>query len=75
MLVFTPEVKQYLEWFVLTHQLRGGYGWLAWQRVALPIAGGMDEQPAKLMEALAFIAREENAQILLRTKKPSESAG
>lgn len=71
MLLFTTEVKQYLEWFQLTHQLRGGYGWIAWQRTALPAAGGLEGQPAKLMEALALIAREENA--LLQRKRRRES--
>lgn len=68
MLLFTPEVQQHLELFALTHQLQGGYGWIAWQLTTLPATGGMEDQPAKLMEALALIAREENARIRQQQK-------
>jgi len=64
--VFTREVEEWLEWFALTHQLQGGMGWLAWQRTALPVAGGVGDQPAKVMEALTVIAREENAALQRR---------
>jgi hypothetical protein len=47
--------------FALTHQLRSGPGWAMWQLEKLPAAGGIEDQPAKLMEALAIIAGEENA--------------
>ena len=61
MLLFTPDVIEALDWFQLTHQPQGGYGWVQWQRTSLPVAGGVEDQPAKLMEALTLIAREENA--------------
>lgn len=64
MLLFTPDVLEAQRWFELTHDLQGGYGWAMWQRTSLPVEGGVEDQPAKLMETLALIAREENARIL-----------
>jgi len=58
-----------LAWFQLTHQLQGGFGWVQWQRTSLPVAGGVGDQPARLMEALALIAREENALIQRASRK------
>lgn len=63
MLLFTPDVEEALAWFQLTHDLQGGFGWAMWQRMSLPTAGGVEDQPAKLMESLALIARHENAGI------------
>ncbi len=74
MLLFTADVKEALEWFQLTHQLQGGYGWVEWQRTALPSAGGVEDQPAKVMEALALIAREENA-LIGQARKQSRGKG
>ncbi len=74
MLLFTADVKEALGWFQLTHELVGGYGWVAWQRTSLPSAGGVEDQPAKLMETLALIAREENA-LIGRVKKQSRGKG
>lgn len=73
-LLFTQVVREALEWFQLTHQLQGGYGWVQWQRTALPAAGGVEDQPAKLMEALALIAREENA-LIEQARKQSRGKG
>lgn len=73
MLLFTPDVQDYLDWFVLTHQVQGGYGWIAWQMTKLPAKGGLEDQPAKLMEALALIAREENALIRRRQKQQTKA--
>lgn len=72
-LLFTSDVTEALEWFQLTHQLVGGYGWVAWQRTSLPAAGGVEDQPAKLMEALALIARDENA--LIRQARKTRRTG
>lgn len=69
MLCFTPDVKDALEWFQLTYQPQGGYGWVQWQRTSLPVAGGVEDQPAKLMEALTLIAREENAALTKRSER------
>jgi hypothetical protein len=73
-LLFTPDVKEALEWFQLTYQLQGGYGWVEWQRTALPAAGGLEDQPAKLMETLALIARNKNA-LIEQARKQSRGAG
>lgn len=69
MLQFTADVKDYLEWFHLTHQIHGGYGWVVWQRTSLPLEGGVEDQPAKLMEALALIAREETELLQRKPKR------
>lgn len=74
MLLFTADVKEALAWFELTYDLQGGYGWAMWQRTSLPAAGGVEDQPAKLMEALALIARNENAQIE-QARKQSRGEG
>lgn len=55
--------------FELTHQLRVGSGWAMWQRDSLPSEGGIEDQPAKLMEALALIARIENTALRLEAAR------
>jgi hypothetical protein len=73
-LVFTPDVKEALEWFQLTFSLHGGPGWLEWQRIGLPHAGGVNDQPAKVMEALTLIAREENALVQRARRRAAGTA-
>jgi len=73
-LLFTPDVQEALSWFQLTHDLQGGYGWAMWQRTSLPVAGGVEDQPAKLMEALALIARHENG-LIEQARKQSRGEG
>jgi hypothetical protein len=65
-------VKEYLEWFSLTYQIQGGHSWIEWQRSLLPATGGIEDQPAKLMEALDLIAREENA-LIRRSQRNASS--
>ena len=55
MLAFTPEVKAYIEWFDLTHRLVNEDGWVHSIRIALPAAGGVGDQDARLMEALELL--------------------
>lgn len=74
MLLFTADVKEALSWFQLTYNLQGGYGWAMWQRTSLPAAGGVEDQPAQLMEALALIAQHENA-LLEQARKQSRGKG
>lgn len=50
----------YLELFELTHSLTGGLGWAMWQRTALPAEGGVEDQPAKVMQALTFLCDQRN---------------
>lgn len=68
MLLFTTDVTETFEWFELTHQVKTGTGAPVWQRTSLPAAGGLEDQPARLMEALALVAREENRQIRMAMK-------
>lgn len=56
MLLFTPEITAYLEMFEMTHSLTGGATWVAWQRTSLPAVGGVEDQPAKMMQAMTFLA-------------------
>lgn len=58
--------------FALTHSIRVSDGWIAWERTALPVAGGIEDQPAKVMEAMALIAREENA-LIQRAQKEAKA--
>jgi hypothetical protein len=62
-------VREWLQLFELTHQVYGGYGWVMWQRTSLLVSGGIEDQPAKDMEALTLIARIENAALAKRPKR------
>ena len=46
-----------------------GQGWMLWRRIALPNAGGLGEQPAKLIDALAYVADYRNAMIARELSK------
>lgn len=51
-----------------------GFGWAQWQRSALPYAGGLADQPARLMAGLSFIASLKNRLIseeLQLARKPA----
>jgi hypothetical protein len=73
-LLFTRDVQEALEWFALTHQLVQDNGGLRWQRTSLPAAGGLEDQPARLMETLALIACEENA-VIRMARQQGDAAG
>lgn len=60
-LLFTPDVEAWLQLFTVTHALRVGLGGARWERIALPVSGGIDEQPAKDLHALSWIADVWNA--------------
>lgn len=68
MLLFTPETEKLLQTFALTHDLQAVNGYVMWQRAALPTAGGVHEQPARVMEELAFTCRMRNALLERRRK-------
>lgn len=63
MLAFTPAVDNVLAWFELTYAPEVGFGSMQWKRNGLPYAGGVADQPAKLMEALAYVALLRNSVI------------
>jgi hypothetical protein len=71
-LLFTPEVNAYIEMFEMTHTLNGGVGWVMWQRTALPAEGGVEDQPAKVMQAITFLAEQHNALIDARRPKKKD---
>lgn len=62
-LAFTPAVDDVLGWFDLTYEIEVGFGWMQWRLASLPYTGGVADQPAKLMQALAFVARLRNMRI------------
>lgn len=62
-LLFTPALETTLTWFDLTYALQVQPGSARWVRTALPEAGGLSEQPARLMAELAWIAQVRNEQI------------
>ena len=66
--LLTPEVKAWLSLFDLTHELRTGQGGAYFQRVAFPASGGVDEQPARTLEALNVIRRVRNRMLVERAQ-------
>jgi hypothetical protein len=54
-LAFTPDVEAALHWFEQTHQLVVNQAGAQWMRTALPHAGGIAEQDARLMDTLDFL--------------------
>ncbi len=50
--VLTPEVRTALTWFEETHQLVFEQGIAYWRRTALPHAGGIGDQDARLLAEL-----------------------
>jgi hypothetical protein len=70
-LEFTPFVDEVLSWFGSTYDLELGVGVARWRMTTLPYPGALAEQPAKLMEALTFVADVRNTQ-LLSERKPRE---
>jgi len=53
--LLTPDVRQALQWFEATHRLEPTMTGVAWRRIALPHAGAVGEQDARLMEQLDVI--------------------
>jgi hypothetical protein len=43
---------------------------LRWRRTALPYAGGVHEQPARMLEELTFVCQQQNA--LLARNRPKK---
>lgn len=65
--LFTPEIEAWLGLFALTHELRSaGPGVVRYERVALPVAGGVADQPARTLEALNVIRHAWNGYIAER---------
>jgi len=55
--VFTPDIEADLELFRMTHAVRTGAGGPYWERIALPAAGGVDDQSPRTLAVLSWIAR------------------
>jgi hypothetical protein len=68
----TAEVKQAIAWFYLTHEVETvGMGGLVWRLRRLPRAGGLEDQDAWLMEALAYLRAVAN-ELLMTNRKPED---
>lgn len=74
MRLFTPSLDATLTWFDLTYDLVVQPGVARWVRQALPVAGGLGDQPARLMAELAWIARVRNRMLqrMLRQSRTHE---
>lgn len=68
---FTPDVEELLEWFELTYAVESGPGWICWRRAALPYAGGLADQPHRLMQGLDYIARVRNDMLTQELERQS----
>lgn len=68
--LFTPEVSALFDLFYLTHTFDGK----AWQRTALPVAGGVLDQPALELDALEFMAGTWNARLNESRRRRAERA-
>jgi hypothetical protein len=72
-LLFTPDVDDAIDWFALTHDVQPIGNVAMWRREALPHAGGINEQPAKLLDTLTFICQQKNAAVLAARRRPGAS--
>jgi hypothetical protein len=66
--LLTPDVKAWLSLFDLTHEVRRGEGRAYFTRVAFPASGGVDDQPARTIEALNVIRVVRNALLVERAQ-------
>jgi hypothetical protein len=59
-------------WFQATHELTPTAGGVMWHRIALPAAGAVGDQDAKLMDALDYLRTVTNK--LLWQRQPARAA-
>jgi hypothetical protein len=71
-LLFTPDIQELLEWFYAIHELRPHMGGLRWERIGLPMPGGIGEQDARLLDSLDFLRQLFNSILLMRARKQSK---
>lgn len=63
-------MRQWLQLFDLLYVLEvSPVGLVQWRRVALPASGGVLDQPAQLLDALEWLARCKNAELVRGWKK------
>ena len=67
-LLLTGEIEEAFEWFHATHEVIVDFGGPSWRRMALPAAGGVGDQDARLMATLDHLRTVMNA-LLPRVKK------
>lgn len=67
----TAETRFWIELFHQTHQVRieGLSGYVRYERTALPVAGGLYDQPARDMEALEVLEATANAVVAEQAKE------
>lgn len=68
-LLLTPFVQEASSLFDVTHEIRLGDGVAYWSRVSLPVSGGIDRQPAKMLQALSVICNVKNDEIAYSSRK------
>jgi hypothetical protein len=73
-LIVTPEARSWMELFERTHEVAAqGFGPALWRRMALPDAGGVEDQDAVTLAAMDFIRNVSNGLLLQeRTKRRRE---
>jgi hypothetical protein len=60
--LFTPDVEVVLTLFRHAYEMTSnGFGAMWFRRIALPASGGIEDQPAKVMQQLAWVESLENA--------------
>ena len=58
------------------YRMRAGFGIAPhYERVSLPVAGGVSEQPARLMDALAIVERVSNEELQEGVKQQRQADG
>jgi hypothetical protein len=63
---FTAEVEDILAWFYRTHEIDAGLAGGRWRLSQLPRAGGIEDQEARLLEALDHCRAVQNAMLAER---------
>lgn len=77
MRLLTPEVEEIFRWFAECYEVTvdGMSGRVWWRRAALPAAGGVGDQDARVMAALEYVAQLRNTLLMERqTTRTREAA-
>lgn len=72
-LAFTPDVEEAMAVFRHAYEVTSnGFGAVWYRRTALPVEGGIEAQPAKVMQQLQWLERLNNDQMAARMKEQRE---
>ena len=67
-MLLTPTVRALLQWFDLLYALDVSGPVPQYRRIALPMAGGVAEQPAKLLELVTWVATVRNGRLVRQVR-------